>query len=181
MISTIQGDLRSRYFIGDNDSKILNRIADNIEGKCGPDGYIIPGTTRLIGRSVPYLDKIENGGIIRVVVKYETDIVSFSRGDILEVRIVKVNRIGAMAEYTHDGYVVATILLPGDLQKDESVVDSFNRDTVVNVEILDMRYGVGWEKITAVGRVIDESLKTTHEIDNSIEKNVREVEPSGEW
>ena len=61
MRKTISGEISVRYFIGDNDSKILNRLADEIEGICGPEGFVLPGTTRFISRSAPYLDKNENG------------------------------------------------------------------------------------------------------------------------
>ena len=152
MRKTISGEISVRYFIGDNDSKILNRLADEIEGICGPEGFVLPGTTRFISRSAPYLDKNENGGITRVLIRYETDIVVLQRGDTVTVRVSNVNRLGAMTTYSEEDTVIASILLPSDLQ-DEGVPETlFHRDHMIQIQILDLRFGVGWDKITAVGK-----------------------------
>lgn len=154
MRKTISGEISVRYFIGDNDSKILNRLADEIEGICGPEGFVLPGTTRFVSRSAPYLDKIVNGGITRVLVRYETDIVVLQRGDTVTVRIDNVNRLGAMTTYSEDDTVIASVLLPSDLQDEGVPEELFHRDHMIQIQILDLRFGVGWDKITAVGKAV---------------------------
>lgn len=154
MRQTISGEISVRYYIGDNNAKILNRLADEIEGICGPKGFVIPNTTRLLRRSAPYLDRNENGGITRVLVRYETDTILLQSGDVVDARVDNVNRLGAMTTYSNDDTVVATILLPNDLQEHGVPEELFHRDHVVRVQIMDLRYGIGWDKITAVGKAI---------------------------
>jgi len=154
MIKTINGEISVRYFIGDNDSKILNRLADEIEGICGPEGFVLPGTTRFVSRSAPYLDKNENGGITRVLVRYETDVVVLQRGDTVPVRVTNVNRLGAMTTYSEDDTVIASILLPTDLQDEGVPEELFHRDHMIPVQVMELRFGVGWDKISAVGKAV---------------------------
>lgn len=179
MKTATQGELTVRYYIGDNNAKILNRLADEIEGACGPQGYVLPGTTRFISRSAPYLDRNENGGVTRVIVRYESDIVQLQRGDDIEVRITNVNRLGAMTEYNVDGHTVANILLPADLQEEGVPEHLFHRDHVVCIKILDLRFGVGWDKITAVGRVVYDSNSTENGGVSSMMQNPRSTAPVG--
>ena len=169
MRKTISGETSVRYFIGDNNAKILNRLADDIEGICGMNGFIIPGTTRFISRSAPYLDRNENGGITRVLVRYEMDTVVLQRGDTVMVRVVNVNRLGAMTTYTEDDTVIASILVPNDLQDDGIAEEMFHRDHMIPIQVLDLRFGVGWDKITAVGKVVrEEKVDAINEITNEI-------------
>lgn len=160
MRETVTGELSVRYFIGDNNATILNRLADEIEGLCGTKGFVIPGTTKLTSRSAPFLDRNENGGITRVLVRYEADIVKLEKGDTIDARVVKVNRLGAMTEFVVDDCVVASVLLPCDLQEDSVVERMFHRDHVLKVQVLDLRFGVGWDKITAVGRAVGMSRES---------------------
>lgn len=156
MRKTTQNELSVRYYIGDNDMKLLNRLADEIEGICGPEGFVIPGTSRFISRSAPYLDKNENGGITRVLVRYEVDIYVLQTGDEIMVRVDNVNRLGAMTSFRVDDTVIASILLPNDLQEEDVPRDMFHRDHMIQIRLLDLRFGIGWDKITAVGKVIDD-------------------------
>jgi sporulation protein YlmC with PRC-barrel domain len=163
----------------------LNRLADEIEGICGPNGFVLPGTTRFISRSAPYLDKNENGGITRVLVRYETDVVFLERGDTVVVRVDNVNRLGAMTTYTEDDIAIASILLPNDLQDEGTPEEMFHRDHVITVQILDLRYGIGWDKITAVGKVVcvkepDAIDEITNEIGNGY-TGVKDETVSSEW
>jgi hypothetical protein len=154
MRKTISGEISVRYFIGDNNSKLLNRLADEIEGICSPEGFVLPGTTRFISRSAPYLDKNENGGITRVLIRYETDIISLQRGDTITVRVSNVNRLGAMTTYSEDDVVIASVLLPTDLQDEGIPEELFHRDHLVQIQVLDMRFGTGWDKISVVGKAV---------------------------
>jgi len=170
-----------RYYIGDTNPKILNRLADEIEGICGSDGYILPGTTRFISRSTPFLDRNENGGITRVLVRYEADAIRMNNGDIIEVSVDNVNRLGAMTTYSQDDNVVASVLLPNDLQDDGIPEKLFHGDHVIRIRVLDFRFGVGWDKITAVGKAVDFAGDDISRITEEITIGGDEATSSGEW
>lgn len=161
MIRTIENIQRIKYELGDNDSKILNRLADEIEGLCGTDGMILPGTTELVSRTPPFLNKIENGGLIETIVKYRAKTVTISQGTKLRVKITNENRIGPMSVYMVDDHIVATVLLPYDLQPSSSK-DVLLKDHYVDVTVLGIQYGTGWKTMNAVGRVDDTMIKTTN-------------------
>lgn len=163
MIIKHHGEMSVRYIIGDNDSKIINRLADEIEGTCGSEGFILPESCRMISRSAPFLNRNTNGGITNVIVKYECDMVILKTGDKISAKIIGKNRLGAMAEYYVNDTVVSKIILPSDIQE-RGADEYLKRDKLVDIEILDHRFGFGWDKITAVGRVII-AKKTTDEID----------------
>jgi hypothetical protein len=181
MFKHIQSTLRIKYELGDNDSKIINRVAETIEGVCGPDGMIIPESTLLISRTPPFLNKMENGGLVEVIVRYEADSVSLPSGSVVNAKVVNENRLGAMATYSVNGYMIATILLPNDLQ-DPYLRDSIIKDHYVNVKILDSQYGTGWKMINAVGQII-ETKPTTNEKDTDAVKplNIREESIAENW
>jgi hypothetical protein len=174
---TISGEIPVRYHIGDNNAKILNRLGDEIEGVCGSSGFILPGTTRMISRSAPFLDRNENGGITRVLVRYEADTILIEREDILSVKIESVNRIGAKATYSIEDNVIAYVLLPTDLQDSNTMTQNFNVDHIVDVKVLDLQFGVGWDHIAVVGKLVEQPVKKHTEIDditNAIETSSKE-------
>ena len=159
MINHVESTMRVRYFMGDNDSKIINRLADSIEGLCGPDGMILPGSAEIVSRTPPFLTNIENGGVLYTIVKYRAQSLTLPEGTIIDAKIIEVeNHQGAIALYSIDGHSVASIMLPTVLQ-DPKFKDLLRLNHLVRVKILMAEFGNGWKMINAVGQIIGETTK----------------------
>jgi len=181
MLKHIESTLRVKYELGDNDSKIINRVAETIEGVCGPDGMILPESTLLISRTPPFLNKMENGGLVEVIVRYEADTVSLPAGTVINVKVITENRLGAMATYSQNGHIIATILLPNDLQ-DPYLKDSIIRDHYVDVRVIDSEFGTGWKMINAVGQIVKPTLSINDsKVAETKSLNIREETIADNW
>lgn len=152
MIRRVTSEIPFRYHLGDVNERIETRLADELECYCSEEGFVLPHSVSMIQRSAPYYDRLENGGILRVIVKYMSDVVTLSPGSVVRVKITNMNRIGGQGVYVVKDTEVASVKLPFDLQ-DDSVKDLMIRDHYVDVQILMSEYGVGYQKINAVGRV----------------------------
>jgi len=187
MFKHIQSTLRIKYELGDNDSKIINRVAEKIEGLCGADGMVIHNSTHLISRTPPFLNKMENGGLVEVIVRYEADAVTLPSGTVVNAKVIKTVRSDSVAVYSVGGHVVATILLPSILQ-DAGLRDTIIPEHYVDIKILESEFGTGWNTINAVGVVVPSSSSSSSTTDakplietNERLHNIREEAVGSDW
>jgi hypothetical protein len=138
------------YDLGDTDEDIHNKCVKNLEGLCDKNGYVIPGSVKIIGRSYP-VNMIGNGKMISYV-KYEMKVGTINNGDEIEVQIKKSTKgVGSLGSVIIDKTEIGTIILPDDIQDPGKRA---NENDVVRVKILTCTFAYGWDTIRGVGKII---------------------------
>jgi hypothetical protein len=138
------------YDLGDTDEDIHNKCVKNLEGLCDKNGYVIPGSVKIIGRSYP-VNMIGNGKMISYV-KYEMKVGTITNGDEIEVQIKKSTKgVGSLGSVIIDKSEIGTIILPDDIQDPGKRA---NENDVVRVKILTCTFAYGWDTIRGVGKII---------------------------
>jgi len=138
------------YDLGDTDENIYNKCIKNLEGFCDNNGYVIPGSVKIIGRSYP-VNIIGNGKMITYV-KYEMKVGIINNGDEVDVQIKKNTKgVGSLASVIMDNAEIGTIILPDDIQEPGKRA---GENDVVRVKILTSTFAYGWDTIRGVGKII---------------------------
>ena len=85
--------------IGRNLSTLLeDRVKQDLDGKCGPSGYIKPGSTKIVSRNEGELVGIHYGKSYQFQLKVKCDVCNPLPGTRVKAIIQAKNKIGILAE-----------------------------------------------------------------------------------
>lgn len=138
------------YDLGDTDEDIYKKCVTNLEGLCDRNGYVIPGSVHIIGRSFP-VNMVGNSKMISYV-KYKMKVGVIKDGDDVEVQVKKTTKgVGSLASVIVNDREIGTIILPDDIQDPGKCA---SENDVVRVKILTSTFAYGWDTIRGVGKII---------------------------
>ena len=138
------------YDLGDTDDDIYNKCVKNLEGLCDKNGYVIPGSVEILGRSYP-VNMIGNGKMISYV-KYKMNVGIINTGDEIEVQIKKSTKgVGSLGSVIINNSEIGTIILPDDIQEPGKRA---SENDIIRVKILTSTFAYGWDTIRGVGKII---------------------------
>jgi hypothetical protein len=149
-VKEYSGLKKVEYDIGDTDDDILKKCVKDIEGMCNVEGYVLPGSLVIEGRSFPV--NLVGNGKMNVHVRYNCKIGVISNGDTVEVQVKRVTKgVGCLANVCVDGIDIANVIIPDDIQ---DVGKRANENEVVKIKVLTHSLALGWDAIRAVGKLI---------------------------
>ncbi len=138
---------------GKIDDYLVGKIRKEIEGQCCTHGYVRPGSTQILARS---MGQAEHGHFtadfiyqckvrVRCYLPYADQVV--------EARILKVNKLGAYALMFDDGRVseAMRILIPRDLHLSNAEFEALEVGQGIRVRIMRSRFQNNDAFIQAVG------------------------------
>jgi len=126
---------------------LSDKLSQKLEGRCSLHGYVIPGTMKLLSRSVGYIEKGRNTGDIVYHIQAEGNVIYPPDGTVLQGEILRKNKMGMFVNYKDAIHVI----LPRDLHIGNEEFDSLQIGEVVKVEIKKSRFQVNDEYILSVG------------------------------
>jgi DNA-directed RNA polymerase subunit E'/Rpb7 len=129
------------------ESILLNKLQAKLEGRCSRHGYVIPGSVKILSRSMGTLEKGRFTGGILFFVQAEGEVLNPPDGIVVEGEVIRKNKMGMYVSYEN----AIRIIVPRDLhigQKDFEDVEIGER---VQVEIKKARFQVNDPYILAVG------------------------------
>ena len=84
--------------IGNNlDNIIKQKLNELIEGLCYNEGYILPNSVNIIQRNIGKITTQNNKSTVSYLIKYTADILSPTEGDIYDVYINNINKMGIIS------------------------------------------------------------------------------------
>jgi DNA-directed RNA polymerase subunit E'/Rpb7 len=150
-ISISPSDLR--VAAGNIDEFLVAKIRDGLEGQCCAHGYVRPGSTTILGRS---MGQAEHGLFTADFLyhcKVKVSCLLPHADQVVEGRILKVNKSGAYVLLVEDGKLLEAmrILMPRDLHISNSEFEGLQVGQGVRVRILRSRFQANDSFIQAVG------------------------------
>jgi len=133
---------------------LSDKLSQKLEGRCSLHGYVIPGTMKLLSRSVGYIEKGRNTGDIVYHIQAEGNVIYPPDGTILQGEILRKNKMGMFVNYKDAIHVI----LPRDLHIGNEEFDSLQIGEVVKVEIKKSRFQVNDEYILSVGVYLGKTI-----------------------
>jgi hypothetical protein len=134
-------------------SVIETKLKELHEGKCNANGYIRPGSIKLIGRSMGVAENGKFTGNIVFDCKFSCEILYPTADMELDVMIVKVNKMGAYTVFEE----AIRILLPRDLPLGNEAFDNLQESNTVRIRLIRSRFQSKDTFIMAVGKLLDGS------------------------
>ena len=142
---------------------IQNILVENNEGKCVREGFIKEGSIKLLKRSVPYVYGNQMNGKLYVDVLYETEICCPMRGNVIECKIEKINKLGILAYIKYKdiiengknngiGESPLLIIIPMETIDD---IDKYDDNMKIKVVVKATRVKFDANKIQVIGNIED--------------------------
>lgn len=154
---------------------LSDKLSQKLEGRCSLHGYVIPGTMKLLSRSVGYIEKGRNTGDIVYHIQAEGNVIYPPDGTVLQGEILRKNKMGMFVNYKDAIHVI----LPRDLHIGNEEFDSLQIGEVVKVEIKKSRFQVNDEYILSVGVYLGKTIAAPA-VAAAVEDAVAESEENNE-
>jgi hypothetical protein len=138
-------DLRNE--IGSVDAILINKLKERLEQRCSPHGYVLPGTLELLTRSAGMVDSGRFSGDWAFLVKAKGSVLHPPEGTMVEVEILKNNKMGIYAEYEN----AIRIMVPRDIHLGDEEFDQLKVGERIRVEIQKSRFQLKDPFIVSVG------------------------------
>ena len=138
-------DLRGE--ITDIDGLLLQKLSTRMENKCSRHGFVLPGTMKILSRSMGYIEKGRFTGDIIFHVQAEAKVLNPPAGFTLEGVVIRKNKMGMYVSYND----AIRIILPRDLHIGDDAFEAVPVGATVSVEIQKSRFQVNDAYILSVG------------------------------
>ena len=142
-----------REAAGDIDAHLIGKLRKRLEGQCCTHGYVRPGSTQILARSMGQAEHGRFTGDFLYNVKVKVMCLLPHADQIVEGRILKMNKLGAYALIVDDGRIreAMRILLPRDLHLGSAEFDALEEGQGVRIRLLRSRFQANDAFIQAVG------------------------------
>lgn len=142
-----------REAAADIDAYLISKIRKRLEGQCCTHGYVRPGSTQILARSMGQAEHGRFTGDFLYNVKVKVLCLLPHADQITEGRILKMNKLGAYALIVDDGRLreAMRILLPRDLHLGNAEFDALEPGKGVRIRLLRSRFQANDAFIQAVG------------------------------
>ena len=138
-------DLRAQ--ITNIDDLILQKLSTRLEGKCSRHGFVLPGTFKILSRSMGYVEKGRFTGDIIFHLQAEGKVLNPPAGILTEGIVTKKNKMGMYVSYND----AIRIILPRDLHIGDDAFEAVEVGQTAKVEIQKSRFQVNDPYILSVG------------------------------
>ena len=137
----------------DIDTFLLKKMKKNLEGVCCTHGYVKPGSAQILARSMGQAEHGRFTGDFMFHCKLKLQCLLPTADQLVDARILKVNKLGAYALVVEDGRVreAMRILIPRDLHIGNAEFDSISVGQGIRIKLLRSRFQSKDAFIQAVG------------------------------
>ena len=135
------------------DEFLVKKIRKNLEGVCCTHGYVRPGSTQILARSMGQAEHGRFTGDFLYHCKVKVACLLPHANQLVDARVLKVNKLGAYALIVDQGDVreAMRILVPRDLHLGNQEFDRLEVGQGIRVKILRSRFQNNDAFIQAVG------------------------------
>ncbi len=129
------------------DKILLEKLEGQLEGKCTKNGYVVDGSIKLLSRSMGQIDSGRFTGSFIYFVQAEGKVLYPTDGMILEVEVMRKNKMGIFAEYNR----AIRVMLPRDLHLGNEEYENIEIGQRISVLVKKSRFQVNDPFILSVG------------------------------
>jgi ribA/ribD-fused uncharacterized protein len=137
------------------DTILSQKLSQKLEGKCSLHGWVVPGTLRILSRSMGYVESGRFTGDIVYHVQTQGLVINPPSGAIVTGQVIRKNKMGMYVDYKN----AIRIILPRDLHIGDEVYEAVDVGQYVECVIKKSRFQVNDEYILSVGDFLKVSEK----------------------
>lgn len=129
------------------DNLLQQKLQTKLEGRCSRHGFVLPGTLKILSRSMGHLEKGRFTGAILFHVQAEGSVLNPPDGIIVEGEVIRKNKMGMYVSYQD----AIRIIVPRDLHIGDESFEAVEVGDVVQVEVKKSRFQINDPFILSVG------------------------------
>ena len=129
------------------DDILLDKMSTRLENKCSRHGFVLPGTLKILSRSMGYVEKGRFTGDIVYHIQAEGKVLNPPTGIIIKGIVIRKNKMGMYVSFDD----AIRVILPRDLHIGNEEFEAAEVGEVVKVEIQKSRFQVNDPYILSVG------------------------------
>ena len=129
------------------DTILLDKMSTRLENKCSRHGFVLPGTLKILSRSMGYVEKGRFTGDIVYHIQAEGKVLNPPTGIIIEGIVIRKNKMGMYVSFDD----AIRVILPRDLHIGNEEFEAAAVGETVKVEIQKSRFQVNDPYILSVG------------------------------
>jgi DNA-directed RNA polymerase subunit E'/Rpb7 len=169
-------DLRQRRGkVESIDGLLQEKLQARLEEKCSRHGYVLPGTIKILSRSMGSLEKGRFTGAVLFHVQAEGRVLNPPDGQLLEGKVIRKNKMGIYVSYQD----AIRVIIPRDLHIGDEAFDKVEIGETIRTEVKKSRFQVNDPFILSVGIFRGSVAKATRAATAAAEEAVAPV-PVGE-
>ena len=140
--------LNPRFLDIDFAKYIEKIVKNNVEGRCIREGYVVPGTTIVLERSMGNLNNNQFNGNIIYDVKIGVKICNIPVNSIIKAPIIKINKLGLLAEL---GPLM--IIVPKEIHSNKDAFKDIKIGDEIELLIIGKTFELNSKKISVYARL----------------------------
>jgi hypothetical protein len=129
------------------DAILLEKVKERLEQRCSPHGYVLSGSLELLTRSAGMVDSGRFSGDWAFLVKARGRVLHPPEGSVVDVEILKSNKMGIYAVYEN----AIRLMVPRDLHIGDVEFEELKVGERIRVEIQKSRFQLRDPFIVSVG------------------------------
>ena len=133
----------------DTNTILLDKVKNNIGNKCSKEGYIKKDSIKIIERSLGRIISSHFNGDIVYNLKLEVDICNVVEGDIINCKVIGINKMGIMCEKNPLIIALSKIYHEDNLEKFENIQIGES----IDVEVVCSRFEYNDNEINVIGKL----------------------------
>jgi len=143
------------------DTLLMEKLQAKLEGRCSRHGYVVPGTLKMLSRSMGTMERGRFTGSILFHIQAEADVLNPPEGVELEGVVIRKNKMGMYVSYTvGDGKEDAVrVIVPRDLHIGDEAFEKVEIGEKVKVQIKKSRFQINDPYILSVGMFLSSGGK----------------------
>ena len=167
------------------DQTILDKLRNKVEGKCDRNGYIKPGSTEIVKRSLGQVLQGNFNGSCNFRISFKVDICNPVEGMVVKAIVRNINKMGLFCELHNIEPSPLSIILAKQHHLKSEKFENIKMNSVIQVEIIGVKFDYNDTQIKCIGR-LSEDGKTLEEeyeddeVDETEEMDLGESDTSEE-
>jgi len=140
--------LNPRFLDLDFAKYIEKIVKNNVEGRCIREGYVVPGTTIVLERSMGNLNNNQFNGNIIYDIKIGVKICNIPVNSVVKAPIIKINKLGLLAEL---GPLM--IIVPKEIHSNKDAFKDIKIGDEIELLIIGKTFELNSKKISVYARL----------------------------
>ena len=144
-VSLTPKDMRDK--VASVEALVQDKLQARLEGRCSRHGFVLPGTIKVLSRSMGSMEKGRFTGSFIFHVQAEGNVLNPPDGVVIEGEVIRKNKMGMYVSYQD----AIRVIIPRDLHIGDEAFEAVEIGEKVEIEIKKSRFQVNDPYILSVG------------------------------
>ena len=142
--------LDPKYMNEQINDHLLKKLKEKFEGKCLKHGYVQPGSTKILKRSIGSIMTSQFNGNMLYNIRFSVDLCNPMEGAVIPAQVKNINKMGCLCGIPDEDESPLQILLAKQHHIDNDEFNSLNVGDTISCKIVGKRFEFGDNQISII-------------------------------